>query len=216
MNELTQSLFEFLLTPAFRWIILALRIIIGLLLYINEPQRFSYVTAIDGLSYKWHLYYLAMISAIATFLTFLGMWLTIPFSNSLPEYWYIPLFIIYFAIITQITISTEQIQDDGSFNPPPTYLLPLKYRMILSYVAFILDVIIFAQVFIYFGVADYSKKTILSRYILERFGGWYPGNKLDFIFDWLGVLELVYRIYILYLQYNFTACAYGLPSSWNF
>jgi hypothetical protein len=195
---------------------LFIRLIVSIILYINEPQRFSYVTAIDGLSYKWHLYILAMISMIATFLTFLGMWLTIPFTDKLPEYWYIPIFFIILAIVTQITISSDQVENDGSLNPPPQYLLPHKYRMIFAYLAFILDIIIFAQIFIYFGVADYSKRTILSRFILERFGGWYPGNKLDFIFDWLGVLELVYRIYIIYLQNTYTACAYGLPESWNF
>lgn len=216
MSELLLSLAEFLLTPAFRWIILLIRAIISLVLYINEPQRFSYVKAADGLSYKWHLYILALISAVATFLTVLGTWIQIPFTDALPEYWYIPVFILYIAIITQITLDSPQISDDGSFSPPPSYLLPLKYRMMLSYTAFICDIIIFAQIFIYFGIADYGKKTIVSRYILERFGGWYPGNKLDFIFEWLGVLELVYRIYILYLQYNFTACIYGLPASWNF
>ena len=216
MNIYLQSLSEFLLTPAFRWIILLVRFIISLLLYLNEPHRFSYVTAIFGISYKWYLYILAMFSAVASFLTFIGMWLTIPFTTSLSEYWYIPVFIIYIALITQITISSDQVEDDGSLNPPPLYMLPLKYRMVLACLAFVLDIVIFAQIFIYFGIADYTKRTILSRYILERFGGWYPGNKLDFLFDWLGVCELIYRSYIIYLQYTFTACAYGLPQSWNF
>jgi len=216
MNVYLQSLCEFLLTPALRWIILLLRLIVSIILYINEPQRYSYVTAIDGLSYKWHLYILAMISMVATFFTFIGMWLTIPFTDKLPEYWYLPVFVVILAIITQITISSDQIEDDGSLNPPPQYILPLKYRMVLSYLALIMDIIIFAQIFIYFGIADYSKRTILSRFILERFGGWYPGNKLDFMFDWLGVLELGYRIYIIYLQNIFSACKYGLPQSWNF
>ena len=37
---------------------------------------------------------------------------------------------------------------------------------------------------IYYGIADYAKKTIISRYFLERFGGWYSGNKMDFIYEW--------------------------------
>ena len=216
MSELLLSLAEFLLTPAFRWIIFLLRVVLSILLYINEPQRFSYVKSFDGLSYKWHLYIIAMFSAIALFLTMIGLWIQIPFTKSLPEYWYIPVFILYITIITQITIDSPQVKDDGSFNPPPSYLLPHKFRMILSYTAYILDIIIFAQIYIYFGIADYSKKTIFSRYILERFGGWYPGNKLDFIFDWSGVIDTALNTYVLYLQYTFTACEYGLPQSWNF
>jgi hypothetical protein len=218
MNQLFSSLTEFLLTPAFRWFILLLRIITAVILYYNEPQRFSVVKAFDGLSFKWHLYILAMVSIFSTFLTFLGMWATIPFmdTNILSEYWYVPLVILLFAIITQITISSPQIENNGTFNPPPTYMLPLKYRMMLSYVSFIIDIILFAQFYIYLGVSDYSKRTIMSRYILERFGGWYKGNRLDFIYEWLGIFDVIYRIYILYLQNYFTACQYNLPDSWNF
>jgi len=218
MNQILISLSEFLITPAFRWFILIIRIFFSITLYINEPQRFSKVKAFDGLSYKWHLYILAMISGFTVFLTFLNMWLTIPFmdTSTITEYWYIPLFILYFAIITQITISSPQISNDGTFNPPPTYMFPLKWRMIITYVEFILDTLLFLQFYIYFGISDYSKKTVLSRYILERFGGWYPGNKLDFIFDWSGLFDMTYRIYILYLQDTFTACQYDLPNSWNF
>lgn len=218
MNQLLSSLTEFLLTPSFRWFILLIRIITSIILYSNEPQRFSTVKAFDGLSYKWHLYILAMISIFSTFLTFLGMWATIPFmdTTSISEYWYVPLVILFFAIITQITISSPQIKNDGTFNPPPVYMLPLKYRMMLSYVSFIIDIILFAQFYIYLGISDYSKRTIMSRYILERFGGWYKGNRLDFIYEWLGIFDVIYRIYILYLQNTFTACQYNLPDSWNF
>lgn len=218
MNQILISLSEFLITPSFRWFILIVRIIFSITLYFNEPQRFSKVKAFDGLSYKWHLYILAMFSGFTVFLTFLNMWLTIPFmdTSTIAEYWYIPLFILYFGIITQITISSPQISNDGTFNPPPTYMFPLKYRMIITYVEFILDTLLFLQFYIYYGITDYSKKTILSRYILERFGGWYPGNKLDFLFDWTGLFDMSYRIYILYLQDTFTACKYDLPNSWNF
>jgi hypothetical protein len=72
------------------------------------------------------------------------------------------------------------------------------------------------QSYIYFGISDLSKKTILSRYFLERFGGWYIGNKLDFLYEWSGMFDIIIGIYILHLQSNFQACEYGLPSSWNF
>jgi len=216
MSSLVLSLAEFLITPAFRWILLLISTIISIVLYVNEPLRFSFVKSFLGISYKLELYIIAIISLIAIFLTFLGMWITIPFTTILPDYWYLPVFIILIAIITQITISSPQISDDGSFNPPPIYILPLKYRIILSYTAFIIDTIIFIQAFIYFGIADYTKKTVISRYILERFGGWYDGNKLDFIFEWLGIFDLIIRSYVLQLQFYFTACKYSLPQSWNF
>jgi hypothetical protein len=72
------------------------------------------------------------------------------------------------------------------------------------------------QTYVYFGIADLSKKTIISRYVLERFGGWYEGNKLDYLYEWAGLFDIVTAIYILYLQTTFQACEYGLPSSWNF
>ena len=71
------------------------------------------------------------------------------------------------------------------------------------------------QLYIYNGIADNSKKTLLSHYILERFGGWIEGNKLDFLFEWSGVFDCVAKIYLLYLQTGFRACEYGLPPSWN-
>ena len=71
------------------------------------------------------------------------------------------------------------------------------------------------QLYIYNGIADSSKKTLLSYYLLERFGGWITGNKLDFIFEWSGMIDVMIKIYILLLQKNFVACEYGLPPSWN-
>ena len=72
------------------------------------------------------------------------------------------------------------------------------------------------QQYIYFGIADLSKKTVLSRYVLERFGGWYAGNKLDYLYEWTGSFDIFIAFYILYLQSTFQACEYGLPPSWNF
>jgi hypothetical protein len=120
------------------------------------------------------------------------------------------------AIMTQITLDSKQYEDDGSLNPPPIYMVSQKYRVLLSYVGLVIDVIILLQIFIYMGIIDNNKRTLLSRYVLERFGGWYEGNRLDFIFEWSGILHIVFKLYILSLQKNFRACDYGLPPSWNF
>ena len=216
MNYLLTELAEFITTPVFRWLFLLLSIILNIVKYLNEPQRFSFKKAFTGLDYKWHLYIIAIISCISYCFMAIGLWHSIPFTDYLPDYWYIYLFIICMAIITQIHIDTEQIRDDGSFNPPPTYMLPHNYRVMIAYASFIVNILVMIQTYVYFGIADYSKKTILSRYFLERFGGWYGGNKLDFIYDWSGMIDIFIAAYVLYIQYTFTACNYGLPESWNF
>jgi len=215
MTGFIYGLAEFIITPLFRWITLLLTLILTVLQYLNEPQRFSYKKAGSGLSYKWHLYALGIFGGISTILTFIGLWIQIPFTDKLPDYWYIYVFILYLAIITQITVDSPQITDDGSFNPPPVYMFPQKYRVLLAYVSMVVDALIMLQLYIYFGVADVTKKTVVSHYFLERFGGWYAGNKLDFIFDWSGLIDTILKIYILILQQNFNACEYGLPPSWN-
>ena len=206
---------EFLITPLFRWIVLFLSTILSIAQYLNSPQRFSYTIAPSGLSYKWHLYVLAVFSGITTMLTYIGLWTDIPFTNYLPDYWYLYVFILYLAIITQITVDSKQYSNDGTFNPPPSYLLPQEYRVLLAYISFVLDTLVMIQLYIYFGIADNTKKTILSTYFLERFGGWTAGRKLDFIFDWSGLIDTSIKIYFIFLQTSFYACDYNLPTSWN-
>ena len=214
-NNIIYSLADFLITPFFRWLTLLLTVILTILQYLNEPQRFSYKKLFYGASYKWHLYALAVLGTITTVFTCIGIWIQIPFTDKLPNYWYIYLFILYLAIITQITVDSKQYTDDGSFNPPPTYMYPQKYRLMLAYAGVVVDSIIMIQLYIYFGISNINRKTLFNNFFLERFGGWYPGNKLEFIFDWSGLLKIGLKLYILYLQKGFQACNYGLPLSWN-
>jgi hypothetical protein len=215
MNSILYELAEFLTTPLFRWLFLLLGVILTILQYLNSPQRFSYVNARFGLSFKWYMYLLCMFNLFTSSLTTVGQWITIPFTDMLPDYWYIYVFIICFAIITQITIDSPQYSNDGTFTPPPNYMLTQKYRVIISYCSVIVDTILMLQVYIYFGITDITKKTLLSTYVLERFGGWIDGNKLDFLFEWSGIIDVLIKIYILALQRDFFACEYDLPSSWN-
>ena len=156
-------------------------------------------------------------SAISYTFIAISLWLNIPFKEyfPLPDNWYVYFFIIYIAIITQITIDSPEVLDNGSFNPPPVYMLSDKYRVMLAYASLVINIVVMIQTYIYFGIADLSKKTIVSRYVLERFGGWYTGNKLDYIYDWSGLLDIGISVYVLYLQTTFQACEYGLPPSWN-
>lgn len=216
MKEILYALAEFITTPWFRWFFFGLSLILNLLTFINQPQRFSVYKAFSGLTFKWHLYILASISAISFCLTALGLWLNIPFTKYLPDNWYIYLFIIYMALITQITLDSKEVVDDGSFNPPPSYMFPNSYRIMISYIGLVINIVVMLQEYIYSGIADLSKKTILSRYVLERFGGWYAGNYLDYLYDWSGMIDIIISAYSLYLQQSFIACEYGLPPSWNF
>ena len=215
MSGFLLSAGNILISPLFRWITLFLTIILTVLQFLNEPQRFSYKKAVDGLSFKWHLYILAVYSGISTVLTLFALWIQIPFTDSLPNFWYLYVFVLYLAIITQIHVDSKQYTDDGSFNPPPFYLMSKKYRVWLAYANTIVDFLIMFQLYIYFGISDITKRTYVSKYFLERFGGWYPGNKFDFIFDWSGLIDTALKIYILFLQSDFQACEYGLPLSWN-
>ena len=218
MNELLYALAEFIVTPVFRWIMVALSVIINLIKYMNEPQRFSSYRAFSGLKFKWHLYIIAVISLVSYTFMAMGLWINIPFRNiiPLPDNWYVYFFILILAVITQVTLDSPEVTDDGSFNPPPAYMLPDKYRVMLTYASLVINIIVMIQAYIYFGISDLSKKTILSRYVLERFGGWYGGNKLDFMYEWSGMIDILISAYVLYLQSNFRACEYGLPPSWNF
>jgi len=213
--SIINELCDFLITPLSRWILLFLGICITVLQYLNSPQRFSFKIAYFNITFKWYIYILCMINIFTSALTTIGQWNTIPFTNILPEYWYVYLFILLFAIITQITNDEPQISDDGQLNAPPSYMFPQKYRVIIAYISVIIDSLLMLQLYIYNGIVDVSKKTLLSQYILERFGGWIDGNKLDFIFEWSGMFDVFIKIYILLLQTGFYACEYGLPPSWN-
>lgn len=215
MNEIINSLAEFLVTPLIRWILLFASIIITIIQYLNEPQRFSLEKSFEGLTYKWHLYAIAVFTCITTVLTIIGLWITIPFTDKLPDLWYIYLFVLYVAIITQITIDSPEVVNDGSFSPPPTYMYPQKYRVMITYVGMVIDILIMLQIYIYSGIADTKKTTVISYYVIERFGGWYAGNKLDFLFDWSGLIDVLLKVYLVMLQKNFIACHYNLPSSWD-
>ena len=214
--SILRDLADFIITPLFRWIILFLTTILTIILYLNEPQRFSYKKASTGLSYKWHLYGIGVFSGVTTILTYVGLWTQIPFTDKLPDYWYLYVFILYLAILTQITVDSDQYSDDGHFNPPPSYMLPQEYRVLLAYISLVVDALVMVQLYIYFGVADTTKNTIISKYFLERFGGWIEGNKLDFIFDWSGLIDTAIKVYIVLLQTGFQSCIYGLPPSWNY
>jgi hypothetical protein len=220
MNYIIENFLNFLITPFIRWIMYFLMIIILLYSYQIEITRYSKEIGFTGLNMNWQMYVLSMIGVFGSFITFMGLWLTIPFSDSLPKYWYIPIFILMIAYYTQITIDTKPISTDDegteNFTSPPKNVLPQKYRLLIHYIILIVDIIVFVQFYIYFGVFDYSKNTYLHRYLLERFGGWYDGHKLAYLTEWLGLAYVLNDFYYIFISKTFEACEYKLPLSWNF
>ena len=217
MNTLVNHILNFLITPAFRWLIFFINIILVIVAYNQEIVRYSIVKGRTGLPMNWQMFCCLLIGVFGSFLTFMGLWYTIPFTNSLPEFWYIPIFILLLAYYLQNTIDLKTVSNENdNFQPPPTHILPKKYRIVIVWLILLLDMIIFIQYYIYFGVFDYSKDTVLHRFLLERFGGWYDGNKLAFLTEILGIGYVISDCYNIYLQKTFEPCHYKLPSSWNF
>jgi len=213
---LITDLSNFLISPLSRWLIFALTFAITAFSFSQEIVRFSYLKAFSGFTYNIHMFIISMIGVFGWFLTFLGLWLTIPFTDKLPDYWYMPIFLIIMAWYSQMALNTYSVKDTDDLSPPPGYILPKKYRKLIVYIILILDIIIFAQFFIYMGISDDSKKTVLHRYFTERFGGWHSGNKLAYLVSWIGAIYIINDLYSIHLQKTFRSCLYDLPKSWDF
>ena len=208
---------DIFINPTFRWIILGITIILTVFAYLQEPIRFSGNKGFLGLKYRAHYFVLICFTLFLYFFNVLGLEFTIPFSKDMPFMWYIPLIIIIYAIITDITMQSKIVDNkDGNLEAPPSYLLPKKYRLLIYYFIILFDIIIFIQALLYAGIVPQFKTTILHQFFLNRFGGFTPQNKVMFIISWLGIAGLAMDAYMIKNQYGFTACRYGLPESWNF
>ena len=218
LNAVIDEISELITTPSLRWLIYGISIIFLILNYSQHIIRYSSITAWFKIPIKWKIYIIGILEIFGSLITFMALWLTIPFINPnlLPQYWYLTIFILLFAVYTQITIDSPIIIDDGTLNPPPTIILPKKYRVMIAFMVLICDIIIFLQIFIHMGIVDYSKNTILHRFFLERFGSASSGNLFGWIIAWVAIFYIYNDIHILIEQMNFTSCAYKLPSSWDF
>ena len=214
---LGNAFMDFLLNPWFRWLSFLALTILTIIGYVHEPIRFSGKPDILGVNFKYQYFVIQILNMSIAAIAFLGLWYTIPFTKSFPYLWYIPIIIIGYAYITQLTIDSPVVINDGkSFSPPPNYLWPKAYRALIYWGILIFDIICFIQGFIYSGVSPQFKTTILHQFILNRFGGVEPGNLTSFLYSWLGVAAVCLDIYMLYNQATFRACDYNLPAAWNF
>tara|TARA_B100000575_G_scaffold282155_3_gene273511 strand:- start:36 stop:704 length:669 start_codon:yes stop_codon:yes gene_type:complete len=217
LSDFTYAFNIFITNIVVRWFFYFITLFLTILAFIQEPVRYSYLKGFTGLSYKWHMYLLAIFNLLNYIFTFLCLWYTIPFKqNALSGLWYLPIFAIVWAIYTEVTLNTNQTEEDGTFNPPPKFLYPKSQRLIIHWFILIFDIIIFLQFYLSSGITNINKDTYLHKLLLGRFGGYTTGNKLAFITSWLGLIGLANDFYNINIQSKFRACIYNLPKAWDF
>lgn len=211
------SPFTLLLTnPLLRWIFWLLVSILNIFAFIEDPIRFSTNADFFGIPNKWFIYLARMLCFSLDILTFLGLWFTIPFISGVSVYWFIPFVFLGYGLISQITIESPTVsKEDGHFSPPPEYLWTKVFRIVLFAAILVLNLTIFIQFYMASGIADYYNTTVLHRFFLQRFGGFYKNNYLAFIVAWLGIIAFIFDYNMLRRQVEFQACQYNLPDSWN-
>lgn len=215
--SITEIFATLLITPWFRWAIFAVSFALTIYAYVQDPVRYSDKKMFLGISYKLFAYIIEIIVIIAAFATFLSLWYTIPFTSRFPTMWFIPVVVITFAYITQLHLESTPIPtSENKLNPPPEYIIPRKYRLLVVWALLIINSITFLQNMVYAGISPDFRTTVLHQFILNRFGGLNPDNVLKFIFSWIGTVTIALTLYQIYDVSNMRACTYNLPSSWNF
>lgn len=213
---------KILLSPSLRWLIFCTVLILNFIAYYQDPGRYT----LERKCYlstpcKWSSYVLGMGTFTLDILTFVGLWYTIKpsFLNFLPDYWFLPLIVLGYAIITQITVDSPVVSNtDNGFDAPPENLWPIRRRIMLYTAILILDAIMFIIMYVDAGLSDYKlpSTTVFDSLIKNKFGGWKGGNEIQFLFAWLGIGGVVADSVALYFIYTYNACDYNMPVSWNF
>ena len=98
INTISFRIFKNLFRTKYTLVFFLLAVCFTVFIFIQEPVTF--VERIYGLPMKWHYYIIAVANAFNYMFTFLALWYTIPFTNKLTGYWYVPIFIITLAVYT--------------------------------------------------------------------------------------------------------------------
>lgn len=209
-------MFDFFMSVAFRWIILFIIFVLQIYSYSQNPKLFTNAKKCYTTNCRAVTFLIGVIGTTLTLLALITLWYVLPFSDVLPDYWYIPIIIITYAIIIQITISVKVEVEDGSFNPPPEYLINKKNRIILYVILTILFMIYFIQLYLDGGVNIIKNNNrYIDHFILGRFGG-VNKNNYNFFIQWFAIIKILVSMLTIKSAYDFYACDYGLPSSWDF
>jgi hypothetical protein len=214
-NNILDTFTKILLNPLLRWSLFITVLILNFIGYIQDPIRLSaskcYFTSCRNFNF---------IAQIGTFtldvLTFLSLYLPIKDKFNLPDFWYLPIIILGYAIIAQITIDSKiyEVDDADEFMPPPPSLWPKYRRVILFTAILIIDIIIFIQFFLDSNDKFHGNK-VIDFVLLNRFGT-FTKDKLSFYMGWLGILGVIADYISLTFNKNYEACLYNHSNSWNF
>ena len=215
-NHIYPYLFDFFMSVSFRWIILLIIFILHIYLYAQNPKLFTNARKCYNMNCRVITFFMGVITITLTLLALITLWYVLPFSDSLPDYWYIPIVIVTYAIIIQITISVKVEVEDGSFNPPPEYLINKKNRVILYVILSLLSMIYFLQLYLDGGVNIIKNSNrYVDHFVLGRFGG-IDKNSFNFFIQWFAIIKILVDVLTIKSEADFYACDYGLPNSWDF
>lgn len=219
---MNQMIWRIFMSDGFRWFLLLTVMNLNFIAYYQDPTRYTLANqCYFGTPCKWFDYVAGMNTFTLDVVAFIGLWYTISplwLRNSLPEYWFIPFIILGYGIITQITIDSPVVENNKDIlDAPPKYLWPQTWRIVLYTIIMIIDILVFTQMYLDFGVNDYRKNfKVFDLMIRSRFGGFIQGNYTQFIFAWVGLGGVIIDILALYYVLVFNSCTYNLPTSWNF
>ena len=184
-----QDLEFFFISPIFRTTLAIIILFLNVYSYYNNRIRYT--------KYKTIIFYITLALFIID-IAFMYL-LDILAPLQLPKYWWI--IIMFIAAILLFSMNANIIQKDNTFNPPPLSLDRKKKR---NYIFIIL----------------------LSIYIFSFLLEYYINDTYNIAIDFTQVKHLYYiflargfgviLIFInLYLSFNFHACKYNLPDTWN-
>jgi hypothetical protein len=215
-SNIFDTLYEFYMSLGLRWFIYIIAYILNVVSYYQNPTLFTDERkCMFGIPCRWFNFIAGMGAMTLCIFGLIVLWYDAPFSKTLPDFWYVPVALITYAIIAQITISVKPVIDNGNFNPPPEGLWPIKDRSWLYIVILILDVIFFHQMYLDGGTQLIENPRVIDDLILGRFGGWNK-DKYNFMLEWFGTIQILLDILAIYHIAGFKACDYALPNSWNY
>lgn len=220
INYLSKNVFPFLydffMSITFRWIILFTLLFLNIFSFVQNPKLHSNSKKCMKMNCRINTFIIGFISITISLISLIALWYIAPFSNELIDYWYIPIILLIYALIIQITISIKPVIEDGNLNPPPDYLLPKKYRVILYVLLLSVSLIYSLQLYLDGGVNLISNGTkYMDHFVLGRFGG-ITKNKYMFFVEWITIVRIIFGILNIRNISDFYACDYELPSSWDY
>jgi hypothetical protein len=216
LKKSVKSFSLFYNSTGLKWFVATSFFILNFFSYYQNPILFTNLSNCYGLPCRWFNLITGILNLTLNLIGIIGLWYCAPFTQYLPDYWYIPLAILSYAVIIQITLSVKTTIDDGkSLNPPPQNLWPKLNRTILQVVITILDVIFFHQMYLDGGKQLVNNPRVLDNFILGRFGGWNE-SKFEFLLGWWGIIGLIIDVLTIIQVYSFQSCDYDLPPSWDY